>query len=117
MSRSPAAYLYDMQRAAAAIRTFSSGKTFADFNTDLLLRSAIERQFEIIGEALNKLGKLEPDLQARIRNHQDIIGFRNILVHGYASLDNAIVSDAVIHHVAEIHTDVAHVLAGYDDNA
>ncbi|MFC3104613.1 HepT-like ribonuclease domain-containing protein [Salinisphaera aquimarina] len=44
-----------------------------------MLRSAVERQFEIIGEALNQLGKLDPATQARVRNFRNIIGFRNIL--------------------------------------
>jgi uncharacterized protein with HEPN domain len=59
MQRDPRAYLWDAREAAAAILEFAAGKTFEDYASDRLLRSAVERQFEIIGEALNQLCKIE----------------------------------------------------------
>jgi uncharacterized protein with HEPN domain len=55
MQRDPRAYLWDAREAAAAILEFVTDKTFEDYADDRLLRSAVERQFEIIGEALNPL--------------------------------------------------------------
>jgi uncharacterized protein with HEPN domain len=52
MKRDPRAYLWDAKQAVDAIRQFTSGKSLADYVTDQMLRSAVERQFEIIGEAL-----------------------------------------------------------------
>ena len=61
------------------------------YKASYLVRSAVEGQFEIIGEALNQLSKAAPDLAAKVPDHKQIIAFRNILIHGYASLDQVIV--------------------------
>jgi uncharacterized protein with HEPN domain len=48
----------------------------------------VERQFEIIGEALSRLSKEAPDLADRVPNLRNIVGFRNVLIHGYAVIDD-----------------------------
>lgn len=88
-------YLYDVQRAAAHIAKFVSGKQLEDYRSDVLLRSAVERQFEIIGEALAQLARLDETIAARIGEHRRIIAFRNILIHGYAEVDHRLVWDIV----------------------
>ncbi|ROO27054.1 hypothetical protein SAOR_09595 [Salinisphaera orenii MK-B5] len=113
MSRDVAMYLYDMQRAAKAIREFCRDKTYPQYSRDLLLRSAVERQFEIIGEALNKLGRLDPAAQARVRDYRNIISFRNILIHGYAELDDGLVWSAVIDRLPQLETDVNALIAEF----
>ncbi len=87
MQRDPRKYLWDARDAADAILKFTRGKTWNDFETDLMLRSAVERQLEIIGEALSQLRKVDPALAGRVHEISRIIGFRNILVHGYAIVD------------------------------
>ncbi len=84
-------YLFDIERAAGLIRDFTRGKSFSDFESDLMLRSAVERQFEIIGEALNQLLKIDADTAGEISDYRHIIAFRNILIHGYAEIDNRLV--------------------------
>ncbi|SEQ75235.1 HepT-like ribonuclease domain-containing protein [Lentzea albida] len=64
MRRDPRTYLWDALRAVELLAEFSSGKTFADYEADAMLRSAVERQFEIVGEALNNLSKVSPYLAA-----------------------------------------------------
>lgn len=81
-------YLYDVQQAAARIADFTIGKSYADYHGSPMLRSAVERQFEIIGEALARLARLDETLVAGISDHRRIIAFRNILIHGYADVDD-----------------------------
>jgi uncharacterized protein with HEPN domain len=66
-------------------------KTFEDYLKDEMLRAAVERQFEIIGEALNQLSKREPDRAKRIPDLARVVAFRNILIHGYATVDDRLV--------------------------
>jgi uncharacterized protein with HEPN domain len=80
----------------------TAGKSFADFDSDLVLRSAVERQFEILGEALNRLDRLDPTLGAKIPDLRPIVAFRNILIHGYAVIDRARVWRAVQHDLPQL---------------
>ena len=91
MQPEAAKYLFDVQRAAALIAHFCEGKTFDQYRADELLKSGVERQFMIIGEALSHLARLAPDVAERIAAFRQIIAFRNILVHGYATVDDKIV--------------------------
>lgn len=84
-------YLYDIVRAAASAQGFVSGKSFANYTADAMLCSAVERQLEIVGEALAQLARTDPATASKISEYQRIIAFRNILIHGYAEIDHRIV--------------------------
>ena len=84
-------HLHDIREAALAISRFVNGKTFDDYIHDELLRSGVERKFEIIGEALNRIRRDDPSILDKIREHRNIVSFRNILAHGYDSIDDRIV--------------------------
>mgnify|MGYP006436503249 CR=1 FL=1 len=80
-------YLSDILLAINLIEEFTVDiKDFDSYQDDLKTQSAVERQLVIIGEALNKIKSINPEL--RIKNDKQIIGFRNRLVHAY---DNTIV--------------------------
>jgi len=85
------AYLDDILRSGRAVKAFVTGRTFDDYSSDELLRSGVERKLEIIGESLNRIKRDEPELLRQIPEHRDIISFRNILVHGYDTIDDHIV--------------------------
>lgn len=85
------AHLHDIVQAGRALKSFVVGRSFDQYSVDEQLRSAVERKFEIMGEALNRIQRDDPEVLSRIREHRDIISFRNILVHGYDSIDNQIV--------------------------
>jgi uncharacterized protein with HEPN domain len=95
MQRDAKKYLYDIDQAAALIAEFTAGKSFARYRDEPMLRAAVERKFEIIGEALSQLAKHHPALAARISEARRIIAFRNILIHGYADVDDRLVWDVV----------------------
>jgi uncharacterized protein with HEPN domain len=84
-------FLWDAQQAAALISGFVRGKTFTGYCQDAMLRSAVERQFEIVGEALNALSKIAPEIAAEIPELGRIVAFRNVLIHGYATVDDRLV--------------------------
>jgi uncharacterized protein with HEPN domain len=87
--------LYDIQQAATLLAQFTAGKEFADYAGDAMLRAAVERKFEIIGEAIAQLAKLDQELATRISQHRSVIDFRNALIHGYADVDDRLVWDVV----------------------
>lgn len=95
MQRDPRAFLWDVQQAAGAIAEFTAGLDGAGYRASPLIRSAVERQFEIIGEALNRLAREAPDLASRVPDLPKIVGFRNVLVHGYAVIDDGRVWEIV----------------------
>jgi len=88
MQRDTRAYLWDAREAADAILRFTQDHTRQEFEENLLLRSAVERQFQIIGEALGQAYRHDPKVAERIPDLARIVAFRNILVHGYAVIDN-----------------------------
>jgi uncharacterized protein with HEPN domain len=84
-------YLHDILNACSLIQQFTSDKTVDDFRDDVQMRSAVERQFITIGEALQQAIRAWPDLAKSISESRRVINFRNVMVHGYAQ----IVSDTV----------------------
>ena len=72
---------------------FTVGKSVDDYVDDPLLQSAVERQFEIIGEATRKLEKLDSSVVAHISDYRKL----NILIHGYAEVDDYLVWDLLQH--------------------
>jgi len=84
-------YLFDVDQACDLIRQFTKGVTFSQYTADPMIQSAVERQFEIIGEALAQAFRIYPELKSHISNIARIISFRNRLIHGYASISHEIV--------------------------
>ena len=88
-------FLYDIGRAANLVEEFTNGKSFDDYEQYPMLRAAVEREFEIIGEALNGLARVAPGLADQVSGYQRIIAFRNVLIHQYADVDDRLVWDVI----------------------
>lgn len=87
MQRDPRAFLWDVREAGLAIQSFTAGMDAAAYSANEMVQSAVERKFEIIGEALNQLSKLDAVLAARIPDLPQVVAFRNQLIHGYAAVN------------------------------
>lgn len=84
MQRDPRAFLWDVREAARAIQGFTDGMDATAYARHAMAQAAVERKFEVIGEALNQLAKLDPSMALRIPDLPQIVAFRNQLIHGYA---------------------------------
>ena len=91
MQRDARVWLADAAAAAEAVVTFCADRTLSSYRADLMLRSAVERQLEILGESLGQLAKANPELGARIPELRRIVGFRNFLAHAYGAVEDDVV--------------------------
>ena len=107
-------HLYDVKDAASAIKRFIEGKTFDDYKRNALLQSGVERKFEIVGEALNRIKRDAPEMLDQIREYRSVISFRNILVHGYNGISNRIVWGIIEEDLDHLIEDVAILIKDND---
>jgi uncharacterized protein with HEPN domain len=105
-------HLHDILEACRLIERFTDGKTLEDYRGDSMLRSAVERQFQIIGEALQQMLRRFPSTSMLITDHRSIINFRNILVHGYDRVDDEVVWGVVKGSLPLLHKEVDAILNG-----
>ena len=91
--RSIAGLLADLESAAMFMSRRADGQTLKSYLLNEDLQTIFERKFEIIGEALAALRKFAPEVFAGIRHAQQAVDFRNVLIHGYASIDHELVWD------------------------
>lgn len=102
--------LEDIRQASEKILEFTHGKTLSKYQQDSMCRSAVERQFEIIGESLNRLYKSDPDTASKITNYSRIIAFKNILIHGYDVVEDAVVWDIISDYLPGLYEQVLDML-------
>lgn len=91
--------LLDALNACRAIQSFVEDRTFSEYERNLMLRSAVERQFEIVGEALHRAESDDPELSTLIPDVRRIVGMRNRIIHGYDSVDDELLWQTVHTHV------------------
>ena len=91
MQPESAKWLEDIRDCASFILEMTRGKSVSALASDRMLRQAVERNFEIIGEALNRAGRADPSIAAGMSEFRQIVAFRNVLIHGYDQVDVEIV--------------------------
>lgn len=98
--------LVDIRDAASDIRDFTIDMDLPGYRLDAKCRAAVERKFEIIGEACTRLRDQFPQAFTRLLHGPQIIGFRNRLIHGYDNVDDSIVWDAVTQKLPDLEREV-----------
>ena len=106
-----AKFFHDILSACRLLEDFTRGKSFAEYQTDDLLRAAVEREFITIGEALIQAERQHPGAVQAITNVRQIVGFRNVLVHGYAAIHHATVWGVVENDLPRLKQEVTDLLA------
>jgi uncharacterized protein with HEPN domain len=91
--------LLDVREAGESILQHTAGRSLAEYSADRFFRRAVEREFEIIAEALKRIEQLDPTTAARIPELRRIVDFRNRIIHGYDTVDDAVVWGVVQKHL------------------
>lgn len=99
--------LWDAVQACRRIEAFVAGKSQDEFAASDLLKAAVERQLEIVGEALNQASKAWPQLAFELPEIPRIVGLRNRLIHGYDVVDDELVWDVVMTKISPLRVALA----------
>jgi uncharacterized protein with HEPN domain len=113
--RDPGVYLEDIEHYASAAVRFVAGYSLERYLADERTRAAVERVLEVCGEAMSNLRRIAPQIADGIPHSKAIIGFRNILAHGYVELDHNKVYDIAIRHAPELLVAVRKALEDFPD--
>lgn len=104
------ARLYDILNSIPEIESFFDEKTkdFIEYQKDIRTKRAVERNIEIIGEAVNRILKEEPNIS--IDNARNIIGTRNKIIHSYDSISDELIWSIVIIHLPKLKEEVERLI-------
>ena len=99
-------WLFDILKATEEIESFfvDKPKLFADYQKDIRTKRAVERNIEIIGEAMNRI--LKKDDSIEITNSRKIVGVRNKIIHGYDSVSDDIIWGVIIKYLPVLKSEI-----------
>ena len=107
-------FVYDIHEAICSIENYlGNQRNFNVYIENKMLRRAVEREFEIIGEAINRINKLIPDFP--ISGKHQIISMRNRVIHGYDKIDDGIIWGTIVRHLPVLKKEIEKLLADYID--
>jgi uncharacterized protein with HEPN domain len=103
-------YLFDVKIAIDEIDSFFIGldKRFDVYKENTLLKRAIERNLEIIGEAINRIIKIEPEFP--IINAKKIVGLRNQIIHSYDNISDENIWGIIINHLPALKVEIENLI-------
>ena len=117
MRREPRAFVEDIVVSCDAIAAAIDGVDVESYIATRLVRSAVEREFMIVGEAINYLGDLAPEIFARITQGRTVVDFRNQLAHGYMTVNDRLVWGYAVREAPMLRDECAALLAEMDRGA
>lgn len=102
-------YLFDIKESIDSIENYlGDQRDFSVYVSNKMLRRAIEREFEIIGEAMNRIEKVDSSIN--ISSKKQIISMRNRVIHGYDKIDNEIVWGIIVRHLPTLKEEIESLL-------
>ena len=106
MPRKLEAYIEGILKSIIDVETFTKDLDFDQYAGDAKTKAAVKRKLLTIGEALNQASQMSVEVQAKVTDFRKIVGFRNILVHGYFGVDDALVWDIITTKLKQLKKDV-----------
>lgn len=98
-------YLFDIQESISHIEDFTKEiSSFFEYEDDLLIRRAVERELEIIGEAMHRILGINEDID--IQNSRKIVDLRNRVIHGYDKVDNGVIWSILVKYLPKLKSEV-----------
>ena len=103
-------YLYDIKFAIDEVDSYftQKEKRFENYSKDILLKRAIERDLEIIGEAINRILSIDPEFP--IQNARKIVGLRNQIIHGYDSVSDENIWGIITAHLPKLKAEIERLI-------
>ena len=108
-------WLYDIQSAIKEIDSYfeKEEKDFLKYKSNLMLKRAIERDLEIIGEAINRIITKEESFVDKITDSRAIIGLRNQVIHAYDSISDENIWAILINHLPKLKSEINALIEEY----
>ena len=104
------AWLYDIITSIEEIESyFPNGKVFHFYHEDLKTKRAVERNIEIIGEAMSRILKTHPEIE--ISNSRKIVDTRNKIIHGYDEVSDDVIWGIVVNHLPTLKNEIEKLLS------
>ena len=110
-------WLYDIQQAISEIESyFPSKMVFSEYKENIMLKRAVERDLEIIGEAVNRIVKRDKSLEEKITEAKAIISLRNFVIHSYDSVSDENIWSILIMHLPKLKQEIEDLIQTIEGN-
>ncbi|WP_392437333.1 DUF86 domain-containing protein [Cruoricaptor ignavus] len=105
-------YLHDIQNSILEINSYfeNKPKDFFEYQQNTMLKRAVERDLEIICEAMNRILKKDCSITEQIPESRSIISLRNLVIHAYDSISDEIIWSVIIHHLPKLQGEVEQLI-------